>query len=67
MADDEDIIGVGMPAEGPLPKCDRCQRVPDAGALMTPELGTVCFDCLTDDEREAFLREAAAAARGRRN
>ncbi|HYM58696.1 MAG TPA: hypothetical protein VES79_12105 [Solirubrobacteraceae bacterium] len=66
MADD-DIIGVGMPAEGPPQPCDRCGSLEHMGAAQTPTLGTVCFDCLTDDDQAELLRDIAREDHASRN
>jgi len=67
MADDNNIIhSVWMPASGPPPGCARC-RAYNKAALQTPELGTVCLDCLTEDEYEEFLRDVQQGNRARSN
>jgi hypothetical protein len=65
MADDN-IIGAAMPVEGSPPPCDRCGST-TMGGLMTPELGMVCFNCLTNDEVEQLAAERSAANQARRD
>lgn len=63
---DDNIIGAGMAVEGSAPRCDRCGST-TMGGFRTPELGTVCFNCLTNDEVEQMAAEQSAANQGRRS
>jgi hypothetical protein len=44
----------GFPANM-APTCDRCGKVPDAGAVMDPPtLRVMCFDCMTMLEKRCL-------------